>query len=224
MTRLRRPRPRPWRPGPFRLAAAALLALALALAAAGCGGGSEGDPPGTFVPGATGDAATGDGGATATTSGAKASRDEPLAERVFRVDPKPRTQTERAAVRALQGYLDGLVTAFATNDVGRGGLRRYAAPEVVADARRLVADQVKDRFVLYGPYTFTIEPRSASGSVAVVGVCVNQSRTRRHDARTDAPEQRNDTPYVRLSYTLTRQESRWLVTAYTGRQASSCPA
>jgi hypothetical protein len=207
---------------PWRAAAAAPLALALALAAAGCGG-SNGDSPGTFVPGATGDAATG-GGATATTSGAKASRDEPLAERVFRVDPKPRTQTERAAVRALQGYLDGLVTAFATNDVGRGGLSRYAAPEVVEDARRLVADQVKDRFVLYGPYTFTIEPRPASGSVAVVGVCVNQSRTRRHDARTDAPRQRNDTPYVRLSYTLTRQESRWLVTAYTGRQASSCPA
>jgi hypothetical protein len=207
---------RPWRP-------AAATLLALALAAAGCGGGTKGDSSGTFVPGATGDAAPG-GDAPATTSGAKASRDEPLAQRVFRVDPKPRTQTERAAVRALQGYLDGLVTAFATNDVGRGGLRRYAAPEVVEDARRLVADQVKDRFVLYGPYTFTIEPRSATGSVAVVGVCVNQSRTRRHDARTDAPEQRNDTPYVRLSYTLTRQESRWLVTAYTGRQANSCPA
>jgi hypothetical protein len=217
---LTRPRrwPRPWRP-----AATALLALAFALAAAGCGG-SKGDSAGTFVPGATGDAATGGEGATATTSGAKASRDEPLAERVFRVDPEPRTQTERAAVRALQGYLDGLVTAFATNDVGRGSLRRYAAPEVVDDARRLVADQAKDRYVLYGPYTFTIEPRSASGSVAVVGVCVNQSRTRRHDARTDKPEQRNDTPYVRLSYTLTRQQSRWLVTAYTGRQANSCPA
>jgi hypothetical protein len=214
--RLRRPEPRRW-------AGAVLLALALALAAAGCGSGSEADPPGTFVPGGTGDGDPG-GGGPASTSGAKASRAAPLAERVFRVDPEPRTGTERAAVRALQGYLDGLVTAFATNDVGRGGLRRFAAPDMYEDARRLVAGQVKDRYVLYGPYTFTIEPRPASGPVAVVGVCVNQSRTRRHDASTDAPRQRNDTPYVRLSYTVTRQENRWLVTAYSGRPASSCPA
>jgi pyruvate,water dikinase len=89
---------------------------------------------------------------------------------------------------------------------------------------RLVAGQAKGGFVLYGPYTFTLEPRPAGGRVAVVGVCINQSRTRRHDARTDAPGRRNDTPYVRLSYTVTRQENRWLVTAYSGRPASSCPA
>lgn len=210
------------RPGPGRTVVAALLALALPLAAAGCR--SEREEPGTFVPGATGGGDPAGPGATPTTSGAKASRADPLAERVFRVDPEPRTATERAAVRALEGYLDGLVTAFATNDAGRSGIRRYAAPDLYEDARRLVAGQVRDGFVLYGPYTFTIEPRPSSGGVAVVGVCVNQSRTRRHDARTDAPGRRNDTPYVQLRYTVTRQESRWLVTAASGSTASSCPA
>jgi hypothetical protein len=216
---LTRPARRGWRAG--RAVTATLLALALPLAGAGCR--SEPEEPGTFVPGATSD---GDpaGGGTPTTGGARASRSDPLAERVFRVDPEPRTATERAAVRALEGYLDGLVTAFATNDVGRSGIRRYAAPDLYEDARRLVAGQVRDGFVLYGPYTFTIEPRPSSGGVAVVGVCVNQSRTRRHDVRTDRPGRRNDTPYVQLRYTITRQESRWLVTSASGSRASSCPA
>jgi hypothetical protein len=202
---------------------AAVVLLLLALATAGCGSGSESDPPGTFVPGATGDGDPAGAGTPTSTGGAKASRAAPLAERVFRFDPRPRTPTEQAAVRALEGYLDGLVTAFATNDLGRSGIRRFAAPDMYEDARRLVAGQAKGGFVLYGPYTFTLEPRPAGGRVAVVGVCINQSRTRRHDARTDAPGRRNDTPYVRLSYTLTRQESRWLVTAYSGREAASCP-
>jgi hypothetical protein len=216
-------RPARRRPRPGGTVVAALLALAVPLAAAGCGS-DKPEEPGTFVPGATSGGDPAGPGATSTTSGAKASRSDPLAERVFRVDPEPRTATERAAVRALEGYLDGLVTAFATNDVGRSGIRRYAAPDLYEDARRLVAGQVRDGFVLYGPYTFTIEPRPSSGGVAVVGVCVNQSRTRRHDARTDRPGRRNDTPYVQLRYTITRQESRWLVTSYSGEPANSCPA
>jgi hypothetical protein len=207
----------------WRRAAAALLALTLPLVAAGCGSSSESDSPGTFVPGATGDGGPTEGGTPTSTGGAAASRTAPLAQRVFRVDPEPRTSAGRAVVRALEGYLDGLVTAFATNDLGRSGIRRFAAPDIYEDARRLVADQAKDGNVLYGPYTFTIEPRPAAGRVAVVGVCINQSRTRLHDARTDAPKRRNDTPYVRLRYTLTRLETGWLVTAYSGRSAASCP-
>jgi hypothetical protein len=204
-----------------RHAAAALLALALALVAAGCGSGSKPDSPGTFVPGATSDAA---GGGTPTSTAGTAGRAAPLAQRVFRVDPEPKTTSGRAVVRALEGYLDGLVTAFATNDLGRSGIRRFAAPNMVEDARRLVAAQAKDGNVLYGPYTFTIQPEPPAARVAVVGVCINQSRTRLHDARTGAPKRRNDTPYVRLTYTLTRLESGWLVTAYSGKAVASCPA
>ena len=205
-----------------RFAATALLALALPLVAAGCGSGSKPDSPGTFVPGATsGD--PGQGGTPTSTTG-PASRAAPLAQRVFRVDPEPTTTSGRAAVRALEGYLDGLVTAFATNDPARSGIRRFAAPNMYQDAKRLVAEQAKDGNVLYGPYTFTIEPEPAAGRVAVVGVCINQSRTRLHDARTDAPKRRNDTPYVRLTYTLTRLEAGWLVTAYSGKAVASCPA
>jgi hypothetical protein len=40
------------------------------------------------------------------TTAAKASRLAPLAERVYRISPKPTTRSEQAAVRALQGYLD----------------------------------------------------------------------------------------------------------------------
>jgi hypothetical protein len=207
----------------WRGAAAALLALALPLVAAGCGSGSKSESPGSFVPGGTSGGDPAQGGTATSTGGAAASRAAPLAQRVFRVDPEPRTTSDRAVVRALEGYLDGLVTAFATNDLGRSGIRRFAAPNMYDDARRLVADQAKDGHVLYGPYTFTIEPKPAAGRVAVVGVCINQSRTRLHDARTDAPKRRNDTPYVRLSYTLTRLEAGWLVTAYSGRPAASCP-
>lgn len=200
--------------------AAALLALALVTA--GCGSGSKPDSPGTFAPGATaGD--PGQGGAPTSTAGT-AGRAAPLAQRVFRVDPEPKTTSGRAVVRALEGYLDGLVTAFATNDLGRSGLRRFAAPNMVEDAKRLVAEQAKAGNVLYGPYTFTIAPEPAAGRVAVVGVCINQSRTRLHDARTGAPKRRNDTPYVRLTYTLTRLEAGWLVTAYSGKAVASCPA
>jgi hypothetical protein len=205
-----------------RRAAAAALALALPLVAAGCGSGSKPDSPGTFVPGATsGD--PGQGGTPTSTAGT-ASRAAPLAQREFRVDPEPRTTSGRAVVRALEGYLDGLVTAFATNDVGRSGIHRFAAPNMVEDAKRLVAEQAKDGNVLYGPYTFTIAPEPAAARVAVVGVCINQSSTRLHDARTDMPKRRNDTPYVRLTYTLTRLEAGWLVTAYSGKAVASCPA
>lgn len=200
-----------------------LLALVLPLVAAGCGSGSKPDSGGTFVPGGTsGDPAA--GGTPTSTGGGAASRAAPLAQRVFRVDPEPTSRSGRAVVRALEGYLDGLVTAFATNDLGRSGIRRFAAPNMYADAKRLVAAQAKDGNVLYGPYTFTIEPEPAAGRVAVVGVCINQSRTRLHDARTDAPKRRNDAPYVRLTYTLTRLETGWLVTAYSGKPVASCPA
>jgi hypothetical protein len=209
-----------------------LLAVALAIAPVlvGCGSGS-GDATG---PAASGPTRTSDtvvgvvptttaGDATTTTTSAKASRTAPLAERVFRVHPKPSTPTERAAVQALEGYLDGLITAFATNDVARSGVGRFTTPEMYADARRLIAEQVKEHYILYGGYTFTIRLRGASSRAAVIGSCVDQSRTQRHNPSTDAAGRWNNTPYVRVNYTLNRLDVGWVVVDYSGREVASCP-
>jgi hypothetical protein len=206
------------------------VALAIALVLAGCGSGSV-EATGPSVAGSTrtSDAVAGGvptttvGAATTTTTSAKASRTAPLAERVFRVDPKPATPTERAAVKALEGYLDGLIKAFATNDVARSGVGRFSTPAMYADARRLIAEQVKEHYILYGGYTFTIQLRGASGRAAVIGICVDQSRTRRHNPSTDAAGRWNDTPYVRVNYTLNRLDVGWVVVDYSGREVASCP-
>lgn len=204
----------------------AVAVLALALLAAGCGSDSGGQS-GTFVPGAT--SPTGAGGASGapTTSpasgGARASRSSPLAERVFRVGPEPRTTAQRNAVKALQGYMDGLVTALATNDAQHSGIRDYTSKSMYADAQSIVAGQVKDGYVLYGAYVITLQPKGATGDVAVVRACVNQRRTRRHDARTGAAGRPNNTPYVQLDYTVSHQDVGWVVTGYKGDTVDSCP-
>jgi len=201
--------------------------VALALLAAGCGSGSE-DASGTFVPGAT--SPPDGGGASATSTAppaagdAEASRTTPLAERVYRVRPEPTTAAQKAAVKALQGYLDGLVTALATNDARRSGIRGYASPDMYADAQRIVAGQVKEGYVLYGAYVFTLEPKGATANVAVINACVNQLATRRHDAASDKAGRANNTPYVQLDYTLNHRDvGGWVVTGYKGDTASSCP-
>jgi hypothetical protein len=202
----------------------AVVLLVACVTLAGCGGDAA-ESTSTSAPTATRASGSSVPSTTAltTTTAAKASRSAPLAERVFRVNPKPTMRPEQAAVRVLQGYLDGMVTAFATNDLEGSGVRRFTTPATYADARRLVAEQVAKGYVLYGPYTFTIQPQGARSRVAVATVCVDQSQTRRHDAKTDAARQRNDTPYVRLTYTLNRRESGWMVVAISGRDVVSCP-
>ena len=216
-----------------RLARAGAMAVtALALLAAGCGSGGSAKSTSTsaFVPGATDTTAatgSGAGSATPTTRPVRgtATRDDPLAARVFRVDPVARTTAQKEAVKALEGYLDGLVTAFATNDAARSGIRRFTSDGMYQDARRLVTEQVRQGYVLYGPYTFTIDPTNAKSRVAVMDVCINQSGTRRHDARTDKAGRRNDSPYVQLAYTLNFQPGDgWVVTGYEGGKVGSCPA
>jgi hypothetical protein len=213
------------RPTPCHLAAAVALALALA----GCRSSSDdATGPAASGPTRTGAAAAGvststAAGTTTTAAPARASRATPLAERVFRVEPKPANPTQQAVVRALQHYLDGMIIGFATNSLGPTGLRRRTSPSMYADARRLLAEQISKGYVLYGAWTFTIQPRGASGRAAVIGVCVNQARTRRHNARTDAAGRRNDEPYLRLNYTLNRLEAGWVVVDYTGRPVASCP-
>jgi hypothetical protein len=166
----------------------ATLALVVWVVLAGCGG-DAGDGSGSAGPSSGGTGATRTAGAptsAATTIQAKASRTAPLAERAFRVHPEPATRTQQAVIRSLQTYLDAMVVGFATNSLERTDLRRRTTPDMYADARRLVAEQVKAGYVLYGPYTFTITAPSVGRKAAVVGVCINQSRTRRHDVRTDA--------------------------------------
>jgi hypothetical protein len=194
---------------------------ALALLAAGCGSGSKSDSAGTFVPGATPDG--GGAPATPTTSGEPASRSNPLAQRVFKLTTQPRGGDQKAAVAALEAYLDGLVTAFATNDVAGSGVRRWTSSEMYRQAQAIVANQVNGGYVLYGAYVFTIEPREVRSNVGVLNVCINQSATRRHDARTDEAGARNDTPYVQLDYTLSRDAGPWRVTAVKGGKVGSCP-
>jgi hypothetical protein len=196
---------------------------ALALLAAGCGSGSSsGGPAETFTPGAA--SASTSAAAAPTTSARPASRSDPLAQRVFKLTSGPKAGAEQAAVSTLESYLDGLVTAFATNDVPASGLRRLTSSEMYQQARSTVAGQVKGGYVLYGPYVFTIDPGEVRSSVGVLNVCVDQSRTRRHDAETDKPGARNDTPYVQLDYTLSRNGGPWLVTSVKGGKVSSCPA
>lgn len=111
---------------------------------------------------------------------------------------------------------------LATNDLEGSGVRRFTTPATYADARRLVAEQMAKGYVLYGPYTFIIRPQGARSRAAVAAVCVDQSRTRRHSAKTDAAQRRNDTPYVRLTYILNQGETGWMVVGISGQQAASC--
>jgi hypothetical protein len=200
------------------LVAAAVAAVVLA----GCDGGPNGSAA-TSEPNSTTASTTTASASPTTTTRPRASRSTPLAERVFRVDPKPTTATQQAIVGALEGYLDGLITAFATNNVARSGVRRFTTPAMYADAQRMVAEQVKAGYVLYGAYVVTIQVRGARSRAAVVGACIDQSRTRRHNPTTDAAGRRNNTPYVRLNYTLNRLDHGWVVVDYSGRLVASCP-
>jgi hypothetical protein len=208
-----------------RYRALTVVAVAACLTVAGCGGEAN-NPPATTAPGVARGADTAAAGAPSTTTTpaptsvpAKASRRQPLAERVFRVDPKPTNRTQRAAVEAVEGYLDGLIKAFATNNVASSGLRRYTSPAMYADAQRLIREQVeapKGGYVLYGAYAITIRLQGASSRAAVVDVCVDQSQTRRHNPISDVAGRWNDTPYVRLAYNLNRLAIGWLVVDYSG--------
>lgn len=133
----------------------ATLALVVWVVLAGCGG-DAGDGSGSVGPSSGGTGATRTAGAptsAATTIQAKASRTAPLAERAFRVHPEPATRTQQAVIRSLQTYLDAMVVGFATNSLERTDLRRRTTPDMFADARRLVAEQVKAGYVLYCPTT-----------------------------------------------------------------------
>jgi hypothetical protein len=213
---------------------AVTVVAVVALLAVGCGSGAG--SPAADTAAAVRTTTSSDAGRLATTPSvpatsaashaAKASRANPLAQRSFRVNPEPTTAAQRAAVSALQGYLDGLVTAFATNDLSGSGVRRYASANASAAAQRIVNDQVKAGYVLYGAYRFTVgwTPRAMGSSVAVVNVCVDQHATRRHDAKTDRAGPRNDTPFVQLRYTLNRRDvGGWVVVSYSGRNVGSCP-
>lgn len=195
---------------------------ALAVLAAGCGGGSKGSASSdTFVPGAASDTTQ---SATATTSGEPASRSNPLAQRVFKYTTEPKAGPQRAAVQTLEDYFDGLVKAFATNDVASTGIRRLTTVDLYKQAQDTVASQVQGGYVLYGAYVFTIDPRDVEANVGVIDVCIDQHATRRHDAKTDKAGKRNDTPYVQLNYTLSHSTGPWQVTSVKGGKVQSCPA
>jgi hypothetical protein len=153
----------------------------------------------------------------------KASRQNPLAERKFRLQNQATTTAQRDAIRALEGYFDALVIAFATNKVP-GTMRRYTVPELYRDAEHLVGDQVRHGHVLYGRYTFTILIRGVRPQIAVMDVCVNQRNTRLYDAKTNKPVRLNNTPYARLQYTLTFVAGAgWAVSGYKGSTVAACP-
>jgi hypothetical protein len=202
-------------------AAVALAALALLASACG-GGGSKGGTSDTFVPG--GESATTSGSATATTSAGPASRSNPLAQRVFKYTSEPKAGPQKAAVQTLEDYFDGLVKAFATNDVGSTGIHRLVSADLYKQAQDTIAGQVQGGYVLYGPYVFTIDPSDVQANVGVVNVCIDQHATRRHDARTDKAGKLNDTPYVQLDYTLSHATGPWQVTSVKGGKVQSCPA
>jgi hypothetical protein len=154
----------------------------------------------------------------------KASRQNPLAERKFRVQTRATTSAQRHAIRALEGYFDALVIAFATNKLPET-MRRYTVPELYQDAQHLVAHQVDKGYVLYGRYTFSILIKGVRPPVAVMDVCVNQRNTRLHDAKTDKPGRLNNTPYVRVQYTLNvLAGAGWVVTGYKGSNVAACPS
>jgi hypothetical protein len=207
--------------GPTRLATTVSL---LALLAAGCGSGSKGGQQQTFQPGATSDTSASATPTPTTADAGPASRDNPLAQRVYKLASEPSSPSERAAVEAVEGYLDGLITAFATNDAASSGVKRFSSSEMYQQARTIVEDQVKSGYVLYGPYAVTIDPREIHSQVGVVNACVDQSATRRHDAKTGKAGKKNDTPYVQLDYTVSRSAGPWQVTASSGGKVSSCPA
>jgi hypothetical protein len=194
----------------------------MAVLATGCGGGSNGSASSnTFVPG--GASATTQS-ATATTSGQPASRSNPLAQRIFKYTAEPKAGPQKAAVQTLEDYFDGLVKAFATNDVASTGMRRLVTSDLYKQAQDTVASQARGGYVLYGAYIFTIDPRDVEANVGVIDVCIDQHATRRHDVTTDKAGERNDTPYVQLSYTLSHSTGPWQVTAVKGGKAQSCPA
>jgi hypothetical protein len=200
----------------------AVAVTALALLATGCGGGSEkGASSDTFVPGGASDTTQ---SPTATTSAEPASRSNPLGQRVFKYTAEPKAGPQKAAVQTLQDYFDGLVKAFATNDVASTGMRRLVSGDLYKQAQDTVASQVQDGYVLYGAYVFTIDPSDVQANVGVVNVCIDQHATRRHDAKTDKAGKQNDTPYVRLDYTLSHATGPWQVTAVKGGKVQSCPA
>jgi hypothetical protein len=203
------------------LAAGAVL---LALLATGCGSGSKSESQQTFEPGAPSDTSAGATPAPTTVAVGPASRKNPLAQRVYKLASEPSNPTEKAAVETVEGYLDGLITAFATNDAASSGVRRYSSMEMYQQAKGIVADQVKNGYVLYGRYAVTIDPREVRSEVGVINVCVDQSGTRRHNAKTDKPGQPNNTPYVQLDYTVSRAAGPWQVTASSGGRTDSCPA
>jgi hypothetical protein len=90
--------------------------------------------------------------------------------------------------------------------------------------QRQVSEQVKGGYVVYGPYTVTIDPSDVRPPVAVMDVCIDESGTRRHDARTDAAGRKNASPYVQLHYSLEiRPGIGWLVTGSNGGAVASCP-
>jgi hypothetical protein len=195
---------------------------ALALLAAGCGGGSKGSASSdTFVPG--GASATTQS-ATATTSAEPASRSNTLAQRVFKYVAEPKAGPQKAAVQTLEDYFDGLVKAFATNDVGSTGMRRLVSGDLYKQAQDTVASQVQGGYVLYGAYVFTIDPSDVQANVGVIDVCIDQHATRRHDVKTDKAGKPNDTPYVQLAYTLSHATGPWQVSAVKGGKVQSCPA
>jgi hypothetical protein len=196
----------------------------LALLAAGCGSGSKTESQQTFQPGAPSDTSASATPTPTTVAAGPASRKNPLAQRVYRMASEPSSPTEKAAIETVEGYLDGLITAFATNDAASSEVRRYSSMEMYQEAKGIVADQVKNGYVLYGRYTVTIDPREVRSEVGVINVCVDQSGTRRHDAKTDKPGEPNHTPFVQLDYTVSRAAGPWQVTASSGGRTDSCPA
>ena len=198
-----------------------MTVVAVAFLAAACGSGrTASTPPVASVPAGTTSPATST--SSRPTTPAKASPAHPLAERTFRV-VSATTAVQDAAIRALEGYFDMLITAFATNRVP-DQMRRYTTPRIFADAQRLVAPQVKGGYVVYGAFVFTLKVRGATANVAVINACVNQRNTRRHDATTGRAGRVNDTPHVRLDYTLNHHDvGGWVVTGYKGDNVPSCP-
>ncbi len=209
--------------------AATAVVAALALLAAGCSSApTTSNASRTVVPARTTNPHSPSSGPVTATSlqpatPTKASRQNPLAERKFRIQTRATTTAQRDTIRALEGYFDALVIAFATNKVP-DTMRRYTIPRTYRDAQHLVDDQVEKGHVLYGRYTFSILIKGVRPPVAVIDVCVNQHNTRLHDAKTDKPGRLNNAPYVRLDYTLNfLAGAGWVVSGYKGSKVAACP-
>jgi hypothetical protein len=197
------------------------VALALVLALAGCASGPA--KPSNAITGV--DGGTVRSSATTVPAHAKASPSDPLAERSFRLVTPPKTQSQRAVLDALQGYLDATVRLYATNQADAAAFQRYATPDVYR-AAKAIADRgrTQSREVTYGAWTYWIRIRATRARLALVDTCADQRRARDYHPGTSRVKGPTSTPFVLTRFTLTlRPVQGWQVSGWSAKAVGSCP-